>query len=200
MKGRGPLLLIAGIILLVLGGGGAKAVAGKHSQGGTAGYVNPVGKGLRPYRIDQGVDYWPPGNLYALSSGTITNVYSSGWPGGTFIVLHLDSGKYAGRYVYYAESIRPDVSDGDHVHAGQQVGTATSCPGCGIELGWADPASATKCGSSCRSLAMAAGETAKGLAAGDAGAYPTRDGVDFSNLIKSLGGPPGSTEGKPVQG
>ena len=169
----------------------AKAHSGRAV---TAGYVNPVGKGLTPYRVDQGVDYNSSGDLYAVGSGTIIKTHSTGWPGGAFILLHLNSGKYKGRYVYYAESISPDVSPGDSVTAGQRVGHATGCPACGIELGWAadDPLDHT--------LAYVKGQAGTGLAAGDAGGYPTACGVLFSQLIISLGGPGGLRSSKPVQG
>lgn len=151
-------------------------------------FVNPIGPGLRGERVDQGVDYGGSGPLYALGAGTIVNVYNSGWPGGTFIGLHLDSGQY----VYYAENIQPTVSVGQKVSAGQQVGHATGGP-FGIEIGWA---AAPGTGNA---LAATTGQNKAGLAKGDPGAYPTGYGVSFSNLIQSLGGPPGIVSG-PVQG
>jgi|SRR5579864_2389961 len=158
----------------------------------TAVYANPVGAGLRPERIDQGVDYGGPGALYALGAGTIASVYNSGWPGGTFIALRLEAGPYAGQYVYYAEDIAPAVAVGDHVTAGQLIGHATGGPS-GIELGWAAaPGSGN-------SLASQAGQIAAGLQHGDAGAYSTAYGVAFNDLIKSLGAPSGILVG-PVQG
>ena len=165
-----------------------------HSGRVIAGYVNPLGPGLTPYRIDQGVDYNGPGDLYAVGSGTIIKTHSNGWPGGAFILLHLDSGRYKGRYVYYAESISPDVSPGDNVRAGQRVGHATGCSSCGIELGWAadDPLDHT--------LAYVRGQAGAGLAAGDAGGYPTACGMQFSRFIQSLGGTPGLMLSRPVQG
>lgn len=144
-------------------------------------YVNPLGSGLKPARIDMGVDYTGSGPLYAIGSGTIKNVYNSGWPGGTFISLLLDSGPYAGKYVYYAENIAPKVSVGQHVQAGQLVGTARgSYPY--VEVGWAaSPGGGT-------TMAAQTGEQAKG---GDPGAFSTAYGVSMSNLIQSLGGPAG---------
>lgn len=155
-------------------------------------YANPVGPGLRPERIDQGVDYGGPGPLYALGSGTITNLYNAGWPGGTFLTLQLDSGPYAGQYVFYAEDIAPAVQAGQHVTAGQLIGHATGGPS-GVELGWAAPPGAGD------TLAMRAGQTAAGLQHGDPGAYSTAYGVAFNNLIKSLGAPSGVLV-PPVQG
>jgi hypothetical protein len=82
------------------------------------------------------VDYSGKGPLYALGSGTITNVFNSGWPGAhAFIELLLDTGPYAGRYVYYAENITPTVKVGQHVSAGQLVGRAIGTYPY-IEVGW----------------------------------------------------------------
>jgi hypothetical protein len=146
-----------------------------------ADYVNPLGPGLKPARIDMGVDYTGAGDLYAIGSGTIKNVYNTGWPGGTFISLLLDSGPYAGKYVYYAENIAPKVSVGQHVKAGQLVGHARgSYPY--VELGWA--ASPGTGGT----MAAQTGEAASG---GDPGAFSTAYGVSMSNLIQSLGGQAG---------
>jgi len=134
-------------------------------------YVNPLGPGLTLGRTDMGVDYTGAGNLYAIGSGTIKNVYNSGWPGGTFISLLLDSGPYAGRYVYYAENIAPSVSVGQHVSAGQKVGYARgSYPY--IELGWAT------------------GQGGQTLAAATTGykeGQVTPAGTSFKNFLASLG-------------
>jgi hypothetical protein len=146
-----------------------------------ADYVNPIGKGAGSARIDMGVDYTGVFDLYALGSGKITNVYNSGWPGGTFIDLKLDSGPYAGKYVYYAENIAPTVKVGQQVTAGEKIGHARgSYPY--TEIGWAS-------GSGGGTMAAAVGQQNK---AGDPGAYSTAYGVSMSNLIGSLGGPVGT--------
>src|SRR5215813_9796044 len=146
-----------------------------------ADYVNPIGPGLKPARIDMGVDYTGAGPLYALGSGTITNVYNSGWPGGRFISLKLDKGPYAGKYVFYAENINPKVKVGQHVQAGQLIGTAVgSYPF--IEVGWAAPPGTGQ------TMAAQTGQQAHG---GDPGQFSTAYGVSMSNLIASLGGKPG---------
>ncbi|MBV9449077.1 MAG: peptidoglycan DD-metalloendopeptidase family protein, partial [Streptosporangiaceae bacterium] len=150
--------------------------------------VNPIGKGLTPGRVDMGVDYDGSGVLYALEDGTVTSTTNAGWPGGTFICIRLDDGKY----IYYAEDITPAVSVTQRVTAGQVIGTATGGPS-GIEVGWAAaPGTGT-------TMAAATGQDAEGLATGDAGNFATGYGVAMSDLIKSLGGPPGNFNG-PVQG
>lgn len=148
-------------------------------------FVNPIGRGLRSARVDMGVDYTGSGPLYAMGSGTITNVYNTGWPGGTFIGLHLDTGQY----VYYAENISPSVRIGERVSPGQLVGTARgSYPY--IEVGWAAAPGSGE------TMAAASGQAAPGS---DPGARPTAFGVNMSQWIQSLGGPPGIISG-PVTG
>lgn len=144
-------------------------------------FVNPIGRGLSGERVDMGVDYGGHGSLYAMGSGVITSIRNSGWPGNTFIGLHLDSGQY----MYYAEDIMPHVSVGQRVQAGQLVGTATGGSS-GIEVGWAAPPGTGQ------TMAAQAGQAAT---SGDPGAHPTAYGVSMSNLIKSLGGPPGKISG-----
>lgn len=155
-----------------------------------SGYVNPTDC-RSPWRIDQGVDYNGPCNLYAMGSGTIVNLYDSGWPGGGYIKLLLDSGAYKGRYVYYAEQIVPVVGLG-HVKTGQLIARCDPVKAC-MEVGWAET-------SGDNTMAYQLGQSAPGLAHGDPGFYPTACGVNFSNLIKSLGGTPGLMENSPVQG
>lgn len=148
-------------------------------------FVNPIGPGLKPARVDMGVDYTGSGPLYALGGGTIVNVRNAGWPGGTFIGLKLDSGEYA----YYAENITPHVNIGQRVQAGELIGTAVgSYPF--IEVGWAAPPGSGE------TMAAAAGQAAPGS---DPGARPTAFGVNMSEFIQSLGGPPGIVSG-PVTG
>ena len=98
-------------------------------------FSNPIGQGLIAGRIDMGVDFGGAGPLYALGPGTIVSVYNSGWPGGVFLVIQLDSGQY----VYYAEDVAAAVVAGQRVAAGELIGHATG-GGDGIEIGWADGA------------------------------------------------------------
>lgn len=152
-------------------------------------FVNPIGPGLVPGRVDMGVDYSGTGPLYALGAGTITSTKNSGWPGGTFIGLKLDG---SNQYIYYAENIIPHVTVGQHVNAGQLIGTAVGTSPF-IEVGFAAPPGTGN------AMAAASGQNAAGLAAGDPGAFPTGWGVAMSNLIQSLGGPAGNVHGT-VQG
>jgi hypothetical protein len=152
-------------------------------------YVNPIGKGLQSSRIDMGVDYTGSGPLYAIGAGQIVNIFNSGWPGGVFIALKLDTGQF----VYYAEHIIPHVRVGDRVQPGTLIGTA---PG-GYpfaEIGWAAPPGTGN------TMASQTGQSAKGSSQGDPGKYSTGYGVSMSNFIKSLGGPPGTISPGGVQG
>lgn len=135
------------------------------------GYVNPIGAGLTWGRIDEGVDFAGAGPLYALGDGVILSVYNAGWPGGTYILLHLTgAGALAGRYVYYAENIAPAVGTGQRVTAGQQIGYARGAYPY-IEIGW---------GTSTPGIAAAAYHYTEGV--------PTAEGQSFASLLHSLAG------------
>lgn len=138
-----------------------------NDTGGTAAFY-PAGPGLTLGRTDQGVDWGGKGPLYAVGSGTIKNLYNTGWPGGTFIVLQLDNAAgLPSPDVYYAENISPSVQVGQRVTKGQIIGYATG-GGSGIELGWADPNAIGQ--------ALAHGQYKEGI--------PTQLGTDFLNWIK----------------
>jgi murein DD-endopeptidase MepM/ murein hydrolase activator NlpD len=153
------------------------------------GYVNPLANAqVTPERIDQGVDYAGTGSLGAIGPGVVTQVVptGSGWEGEGYVEYKLTAGPYAGKSVFYAEGVTPTVSVGQTLSAGQQV--ATLIPGSphGIEIGWA------------------AGKGEQAYASAYGGGYtegqPTAAGKAFSDLVASLGGPAGLTEGKPVTG
>jgi hypothetical protein len=153
------------------------------------GYVNPLANAsVTPERIDQGVDYAGSGTLGAIGPGVVTQVVASGsgWEGGGFVAYKLTAGPHAGKTVFYAEGVTPNVSVGQTLAAGQQV--ATIIPGAphGIEIGW---------GSDKGELSYASA-----YGGGYNGSNPTAAGKSFSDLVASLGGPAGLTEGKPVTG
>jgi hypothetical protein len=111
----------------------------------------------------------------------ITSVYSSGWPNGVFIVEDLTAGPDAGQYWYAAEYVAPAVFVGEQVSSSTIIGTLTGAAE-GIELGWADPASDGE------TMGAAAGQV---MGSGGAGSASTAYGVSASNLLASLGAPPG---------
>jgi hypothetical protein len=142
----------------------------------TNGYANPLAEAsVTPERIDMGVDYAGTGTLTAIGQGRVTYAATSdtGWPG-AFIEYQLMNGPDAGRYVYYAEGVRPAVSVGQVVQTGQPVAYLIPGWSTGIEIGWGS-------GIGTSTLAQKLGQ----------GAYPTAAGENFSALIASLGGPPG---------
>jgi hypothetical protein len=149
-------------------------------------YANPIGKGLTIGRIDEGVDFAGAGNLYAMSDGVITNVYAR-WPGGVYILLKMDDG----RYVYYAENIQPSVTVGQRVKAGQKIGYARgSYPY--IEVGWS---TATPAEALAHSHYTEGQVTAEGR---DFAAYLARFGWKIPGAAGSstIGAPGGSTTGQ----
>jgi murein DD-endopeptidase MepM/ murein hydrolase activator NlpD len=148
--------------------------------------VNPLAKiaNLDPARIDEGVDYGGSGPLLALGSGVIRQTAGPGWPGGTFIALALDKGPFAGRIVYYAENITPMVSPGQHVSAGDVVGTLK--PGFPhLEIGWGGGG-------------VGGGRVGDALArtnGGDVDGVSSALGIDFNAVLMFLGAPSGIQQG-----
>jgi hypothetical protein len=149
-------------------------------------YVNPLAKinNLVPQRIDQGVDYGGSGPLLALGSGIIRQTSAQGWPAGVFIALQLDNGPLAGRIVYYAENVAPTVRVGQHVNAGDVVGTLRpSFPH--LEIGWGG--GGVGGGRLADALARTNGPDVEGVS--------TALGFDFSGLLVHLGAPGGIDHG-----
>lgn len=164
------------------GGGSAAPVAG-------SGYVSPLaGASVKAERIDQGVDYAGTGTLGAIGPAVVTKVVQSGsgWEGGGYVEYKLTAGPYAGRSIYYAEGVSPTVSVGQTLSAGQPVATIIPGSSTGVEMGFA------------------AGQGESSYASVYGGGYSegqlTAAGQAFSNLIASLGGPAGLTEGRAVTG
>ncbi len=150
-------------------------------------YANPLRaiNALTPERIDQGVDYSGFGPIYAIGDGVVLSTGNSGWPGGTFISYRLSDGPASGLAVYAAEDIDPLVAVGQSVTAGTVLGTMYEGPD-GIETGWADPSGDGV------SMANDAGQFS--------GANSTAFGANFSQLLASLGAPPGVAQNDPPTG
>jgi hypothetical protein len=169
---------------------GSAAAAPSASTVHASGYVNPLANAhVRAERIDEGVDYAGSGTLGAIGPGVVTEVVKtgSGWEGGGYVEYRLTAGPYAGHSVYYAEGVTPTVTVGQTLTPGQPVATIIPNFPSGMELGFA---------------AGTANQTA--YAAAQGGGYSenalTAAGQAFSNLVASLGGPAGLTEGRRVTG
>jgi hypothetical protein len=143
------------------------------------GYRNPLRgvSGLTLGRIDDGVDFAGAGPVYALGDAVVTSAAGNnfGWPGGGWITYRLTGGGGAGLVVYVAEDIIPAVTVGQRVSSATVIGTMFA-GGDGIETGWAQPS-----GLSAESELPQAG----GI--GGLGPFPTRIGVNFDELLQSLG-------------
>jgi murein DD-endopeptidase MepM/ murein hydrolase activator NlpD len=150
-------------------------------------YANPLRaiSALTPERIDQGVDYSGYGPIYAIGDGVVLSTVNSGWPGGTFISYRLSDGPASGLVVYAAEDIDPSVAVGQSVTVGTVLGTMYEGPD-GIETGWADPSGDGV------TMAMDARQFS--------GANSTAFGANFSELLASLGAPPGVAQNEPPTG
>jgi murein DD-endopeptidase MepM/ murein hydrolase activator NlpD len=149
------------------------------------GYRNPLRAlgGLTPERIDQGVDYGGVGPVYAMGNGVVLNVYSSGWPGGTFIAYRLSDGPAKGLVVFTAEDLNPQVSVGSTVTADTVIGQMFGGPH-GIEIGWADGSAIPN--AMARSYGQYHGENS------------TAFGYNFSQLLQSVGAPGGILHNDPL--
>jgi hypothetical protein len=159
----------------------------RAGQRASAGYLNPLRgvSGLNPERIDEGVDFFGSGPVYALGDAVITNAtQNSGWPGGGWITYQLTDGPDAGLMVYVAEDVTPAVQVGQHVSPSTVIANMFAGSS-GIETGWASPDGVG-----------AESELAEAGGIGANGPFPTRIGVSFDGLLQSLGVPaaPNSTQ------
>jgi murein DD-endopeptidase MepM/ murein hydrolase activator NlpD len=159
-------------------------------SGGDGSYVNPFSQihNITPLRIDMGVDYSGSGPVLALGSGRVFSTSGPGWPGGGFIGITLDSGRFAGLSYFVAESVRATVRVGQHVQAGQQIANMFNGPS-GIETGWAT-------GTGDQPLALTLGQQAPG----DPGGWTSAAGLSFDRLLVTVGAPSGIPQGTQVHG
>ncbi|MGN6791178.1 MAG: hypothetical protein ACTHJW_02180 [Streptosporangiaceae bacterium] len=142
-------------------------------------YQNPLRQisGLRPERVDMGVDFAGAGPVYAIGAGVVIQAKAccSGWPGGGWITYQLTDGPAVGEVVYLAEDVTPTVQAGQKVTPGSVIGHMYIGSE-GIETGWAMLDS----GSAESQLSEAGG-------IGGAGPFPTAIGMNFENLLLALG-------------
>jgi len=196
-KGTNPCLLIQASVAGVAGlrtdavfspddlaaSGGSGGSSTTTPATGPSGYSSPFSAGISNLgsgRIDQGVDYSGAGPVHPIGDGKINYFLypDSGWLSGSFISYTLDNGPAAGKSVYIAENCIPTKTwnFGEAVHPGDTLCNMVDAKP-HIEMGWA----------------LGTNDLAK--AAADYGhvpdGTPTAYGVNFSNLLKSLGAPGG---------
>ena len=155
-------------------------------------YQNPLREisGLRPERVDMGVDFAGAGPVYAIGAGVVIQAKAccSGWPGGGWITYQLTDGPAVGEVVYFAEDVIPSVQAGQKVTPGTVIGHMFNGND-GIETGWAMLDSASS-----ESALPEAGSI------GGAGPFPTAIGMNFEYLLRALGVPAASNSGQPTSG
>jgi hypothetical protein len=143
-------------------------------------YLNPLRNvsDLGLERIDQGVDFNGSGPVYALGDGVVLSAIADdpGWEGG-WITYQLTDGPDAGLVVYFAEDVTPTVQAGQHVTASTVIGDMYNGGG-GIETGWAQANGQN-----------AESQTPEAGGIGGAGPFPTMIGLNFDELLISLGVP-----------
>jgi len=149
--------------------------------GSVAGYTNPFEKAtaLVWERTDQGVDaaMQPGSPLLAFAPSRMVLLVPSFYAGQPAIVFQITSGPLAGKWWYLSEQIKPTVSRGQTVAAGQTVATYAPA-GTGIEIGWWTTNGGFPLGHP---------GYAEGLA--------THAGGDFRFLLRALGANPGNGAG-----
>ena len=157
------------------------------AQPAPSGYANPLRSvsSLYAERIDQGVDYSGYGPVYAAGDGVVLSTANSGWPGGTFIAYRLTNGPASGDVVYLAEDVQPLVQVGQNVTPTTVLGNMYEGPD-GIETGWADPSGQ--------------GSTMAWDYNQFNGSNSTAFGANFSQMLASVGAPPGVLQNTPPTG
>lgn len=113
------------------------------AQGGS-GYVNPL-PGFTKGRTDQGVDYSAKAGtpIRAIGNGKVLGIEPNWFQGQPYVYYRLTDGPQAGKVVYVAEQITPQVKPGQTVRAGQRIGVYAPS-GTGIETGFGTASGATQ--------------------------------------------------------
>ncbi|QQS21800.1 glucosaminidase domain-containing protein [Candidatus Saccharibacteria bacterium] len=171
---------------------GANSTSGSCGSALDSGYKNPYRDvaGLWSMRIDQGIDMGGEGPIYAVGPGVVEvvrkNKAESGWPGtpGSFMTYKLTAGPAAGKSIFFAENCVITVNVGDIVDANTKI-----CDLHGMFTAWSESGWAVN------------GRTAaKVVGGGYSEGQRTAMGQNFSDFMKSIGGPEGTIGGRPLTG
>ena len=98
------------------------------SPSGSSGYQFPF-QDFGWGRIDMGVDFVGTGPINAIGDARILQIGAAGWPNGGAgpsgqgVLYRLLDGPESGKIIYVYEGLKPTVSAGQTVVAGQQIGT-----------------------------------------------------------------------------
>ena len=179
-------------------GGDTLASVGVGCAAAQDNYVNPFSRAteLVAERIDMGVDYSGHGPILAIGDAKITYATTDdpGWAycgAAGAVTLQLVDGPDESRDIYVTEGIAPTVTAGQTVAAGQAIAdfAGARC----IEIGW----SAIPDGVAPEAAALE--QQAQGPN-GDPGDNLTFCGNNMSQLLASLGAPPGQSNGRTIVG
>ncbi|MGH3610753.1 MAG: lytic transglycosylase domain-containing protein [Pseudonocardiaceae bacterium] len=165
-------------------------------------YADPFWHALKVVhgRIDMGVDYSGSGEIDTIGAAKIT--FAGTGIGGNWtcntqvnggIVYQLLDGPDRNRFVYVTEDVAPTVDAGPaRIPGGAPIGTFTGDGGLGcIEIGWA---------SGPGQPSPRAAQLNQQSHGGDAGANRTYCGQTMTDLLTSLGAPPGAPDTRPLSG
>ncbi len=105
---------------------------------GTGHATTPLPNVIHWERTDQGVDASaePHSPVQAVVSGVVSAIIPNWFSGQPFVVVDSPGLPGGATGIYYAEQLNPTVKVGDHVMAGQQIGTVAAT-GTGLEIGFA---------------------------------------------------------------
>ena len=163
-----------------------KNTSNNTSTSDISAYKNPLrdvmkNGSLFPRRIDEGVDYGGHGPIYAMGNGTVTFAGTGLWFAayGQSVVYTLSDGPAAGKSVYFSESCTPTVHSGDKVTPDTVICNMHGDDSPWTETGWAVGTAAAQ---DTPSASVGYNECA------------TVYGVNYSDLLKKLGSPPGKVE------
>lgn len=163
-----------------VGGSVGQDCSGSGAAASTTGYQDPMRdiNGLVPERVDEGVDYSGSGPVHPLGNAKVTYICASGcWEGEAFITYQLLDGPAKDKYVYFAEgcNVGSGVSVGKTLTTNDVLCNMYNGPH-GVETGWAGGAT---------------GDTAAAYSVYHPDGIATAYGLNFSQLMKSVGGKPG---------